>query len=110
MMAMKNMQMVWAAVATTQQGKKRAVVGLRAISEGVAHQTRGIEAAGGFLLLALPSMATTLLVDPSLEKPAGFTVIGLAGCAMLSFLHAALAAWCWVALWSPAIESQGPFP
>jgi hypothetical protein len=41
MMAMKTMRMVGAAVARTQQGKKRDVVGLRATSEGVAHHNRG---------------------------------------------------------------------
>ena len=131
--------------------------------KGLLITTAVIEPAGGFLLFALPSLAITLLFDPSLETPAGFTVIRLAGCAMLSlgvasglalrdsqspavrsivaallfyncavvalslfsslglglssptlwpsgFLHAALAAWCGVALWGPAVQSQGPFP
>ena len=52
--------------------------------KGLLTTTAVIEVGAGCLLLALPALAARLLFDPSLQTPAGLTVIRLAGCAIFS--------------------------
>lgn len=54
--------------------------------------TTVIEGGAGLVLLALPSLGTTKLLDPSLDSPVGLTVVRILGVAVLS-----LGVACWLA-------------
>ena len=60
--------------------------------KNVLTMTAVIEVGAGLLLLALPSLAGTLLFGSSLDTPAGLTVVRVAGAALL-----AIGVACWVA-------------
>ena len=51
-----------------------------------------IEVGAGLLLVAFPSPAATLLVGSSLDTPAGFTIVRIAGAALV-----AIGVICWLA-------------